>query len=270
MAMNRQARATPTEVEVILPYAAACGGSGSATLRIRPLTGDDELAFDEAMGEGAAAVQAATLLIGRCALVEDRPIGPDAARSLALGDREVLLRAIYMANFGADFAARVECGAGCAEGIEFDVDVAGLTEPAPEAGPTHSLVVAGETVACRVPTGADLERALGLGSGAAEALAAACTGGRSVDPELLSRELSRLDPNAECALGLACPSCGAPVDAVLDGLELIRTALAESGGFMMQVDRLARAYGWTEAEILALPRSRRLRYCALAEAGAAA
>jgi hypothetical protein len=37
---------------------------------------------------------------------------------------------------------------------------------------------------------------------------------------------------------------------------------------MAEVDTIARAYGWTEAEILALPADRRRRYLALAGSGA--
>lgn len=261
MAMTALAPAASAPLDVTLPYAAACAGIEAAALTVRPLGGEDELLLDEALEAGANPAAAASLLIGRCLLRGGVPIGA-RARVLALGDREVALRAVYAATFGPSFVARVACGAGCGEAIEFDMDLRALVQPAPEAGPSHRIGGA----PCRVPTGADVEEALARPGDPGAALAAICTGGAALDGALLARELARLDPNAECALDLECPHCGAMTQALLDGLDLIRNALSESGGIMAQIDRLARAYGWSEAEILALPRARRLRYCALAGA----
>src|SRR5687768_14366996 len=86
---------------VILPYRARQGGAAIASLTVRPITGDDELAIDEAHAEGHGAARLASLLIGACARDGDRPIGADEARALSVGDREIVLRRIYAVTFSS-------------------------------------------------------------------------------------------------------------------------------------------------------------------------
>jgi len=141
----------------------------------------------------------------------------------------------------------VECGAGCGEPVCFEIELASLTR-IPSAPEHHD---------CGVPDGRDLEDAAERG-----ALVMACPDGTDSDPD----EVARLDPNAECEIALTCPACHGTFSAWLDGFELIRQQTSRAGGILAQVDLIASAYGWTEAEILALPRERRLRYCAFAQA----
>jgi hypothetical protein len=42
------------------------------------------------------------------------------------------------------------------------------------------------------------------------------------------------------------------------------------GGLLLEIDQLARAYHWSEADILAIPAARRRRYLALIDARIAA
>jgi hypothetical protein len=249
------------QLSVELPYRAACGRVADATLNVRALDGLDELTIEEACAAGQGAAQIASFLIGRCAADAKGPIGIEQARALSAGDREVVLRRIYAATFSNLLEAQVNCGAGCGELVSFEIDLAALDRVPAEAGPRHRVQIAQHVVECRVADGRDLETA----SHGAQ-LALACVDGKRCDPDALASVLARLDPNAECEIKLTCPGCGCEFSSWLDGFELIRRQVWTEGGILVQVDRLASAYGWAEADILALPRDRRLRYCAIARA----
>jgi hypothetical protein len=76
--------------------------------------------------------------------------------------------------------------------------------------------------------------------------------------EGIVRRMGEADPQADVQLALTCLSCGhhwlAPFDA---GSFLWREVAAFSGRLLHDVHRLAMAYGWQEADILAMSSSRR-------------
>lgn len=73
--------------------------------------------------------------------------------------------------------------------------------------------------------------------------------------------LEALDPAADFSLDVACGACGRGWNAPLDLGALIWEELAaRARGLLLQVHQLARAYGWSEAEILALGDQRRAIY----------
>jgi hypothetical protein len=73
--------------------------------------------------------------------------------------------------------------------------------------------------------------------------------------------LAELDPDAETMLAVSCPSCGGAHDTVFDPAGFLLTELAAYADRLMdEVDQLARAYGWSERDILALGARRRRRY----------
>jgi len=231
------------QLSVDLPYRAVCGTKADAILGVRALDGRDELAIEEALGCEQSAARIASIIIGRCASGPEGPVGLEGARQLSAGDREVVLRGIYRATFASVIVAQVACR--CGEPVCFEFDL-GLIARVPEEAKTG----------CNVPRGADLEAAAEGG-----ALALAHFG----DPGMAAQ----MDPNAECEIALTCPACQEDFSAWLDGFELICRKVGDGGGILAQVDQLASVYGWTEADILALPRERRLRYCAFAQARAA-
>lgn len=80
---------------------------------------------------------------------------------------------------------------------------------------------------------------------------------------------SRADPAAEITLDLTCPACGAEVRARADlALFVARDLDLKVQGLVAEIHGLARAYGWTEAEVLAVPPARRRAYAALLSGGA--
>ena len=135
----------------------------------------------------------------------------------------------------------------------------------------------------RLPTGADQEAAAAIArrdpAAAADAilerciLAVAVEAGRPVESlsvsvlahirAPLAEAFAARDPEAETAVRAACPACGAEVTALLDAESFLSAELARSDGIFGEVDRLARGYHWSEAEILALGVARRRRYLAL-------
>ena len=72
------------------------------------------------------------------------------------------------------------------------------------------------------------------------------------------------DPDALIDLGVTCPACGASERVAFDAASYVWTEVEALGGRLVREVRvLASAFGWGEAEILALPPSRRNAYLEL-------
>ena len=79
--------------------------------------------------------------------------------------------------------------------------------------------------------------------------------------EVLSRAMLEAYPQAEIILRLTCPTCGHEWDLLFDIAEFFwREISAQAQRLLREIDTLARAYGWTEREILSLPAQRRQTY----------
>ena len=86
--------------------------------------------------------------------------------------------------------------------------------------------------------------------------------------EALARAMADADPLAEVLVDVACPACESAFVADLDlGAFVWAELSAQARRLMREVDVLARAYGWTEAEALALGEGRRSAYLELAAEG---
>jgi hypothetical protein len=245
--------------EVTLPYGCWRGEELLQSTSVRAIDGRDQFAFESAGAGGGSPLAAGSALLARCTRFENEPVDPNA---LVLGDHEFLLRALYSESFASRFEALVTCG--CGAPMNFDVDLPKLAASPPERGPVHSVRIGQKAVTFRLPTAADLASAM-LSDSPADDLAQACTGGVSAGTKVIDR-LAKLDPNAECAIDLECPECGALTTAYLDAFDLIRREFREGGDLLEQVDLLARTYGWSESDILALPCRRRHRYLMMAAA----
>jgi hypothetical protein len=76
--------------------------------------------------------------------------------------------------------------------------------------------------------------------------------------------LSEADPAADIALDLSCPDCGHAWQLSLDVVGFFwREIQAAARRLALEVDALARAYGWSEAEIVGMSSSRRNLYLEL-------
>jgi hypothetical protein len=278
----------PGEVRVLLTNGLWQDGDCHTKAALRPLAGADEILLAEA--EPLPVVQVTVLLAATVqAIGPIAPITSEHIRQLTIGDREKLLLTLYARCFGALVDA-VLCCPDCSETVELPLDLDAVLEASAGAScpPEHSLMAGAATLRFRVPNGADHERAARIAAtdpdGGAAALRAACViamtdgdgqeiGADRIPDEVqaaLEEALRRLDPGAETTIAAHCPGCGARVSGTLDALTLLAGQLGPTGAILGDVDRIARAYHWSEAAILALPTARRRRYLALlarAEAG---
>ncbi len=176
-----------------------------------------------------------------------RPIG--ATNGSLLDLRQRLL--------GDELPATAWCPA-CQERVEFVVDITALRggdRPAEQPAPW------------RAPTPADLlavaEEPDPLG-----ALRTRC-GFREEQLAEVDALLAAADPLAETILHLACPACGTTFAADLDlGAFVWQEIEAAARRLLLQIDTLARRYGWTEDQILTLSHPRREAYLRMATGGA--
>jgi hypothetical protein len=179
------------------------------------------------------------------------------------------LIAIAHATLGASLQALARCNApGCRNQIELELGLASFDAEARE---QVELDVAGKHLVCRMPTGADLEAWAREGRFEAAWLAArlivedapGAADWTSAGLDALAAALEAADPLAALTVPVTCPCCGTGLDVTLDLEPLLLGALREVARETLEdVHRLARAYHWTEAEIVAMPRERRRAYLA--------
>ena len=78
---------------------------------------------------------------------------------------------------------------------------------------------------------------------------------------LADAEFKKADPMADLSFDVVCPACKAHTDAFFDpGALLWQEVQAYARSLLAQVHSLARAYGWTESDVLALSPQRRKVY----------
>jgi len=265
------------------------GGRRHTLAELRDLTGHDEAMLAELRRDATPAecvsglIAALTLRIGEieCPLV-------DRIRELTAGDRERLVLALCARLLGpeADLIAMCQsCGAVAEIPVCF-ADVAGACMQPGTTAESRIELVAGDAhwvARLRPPVGADLERAARDGPQAARDLMVSCiqeltdpSGHRVAQSELptacesvIADALLALDPAAEALIEADCPSCAKPIDALLDGYAILQCGLGGANRIYDDVFRIARAFHWSEHEILSLPFRRRRHYLAIAKASEA-
>jgi hypothetical protein len=188
------------------------------------------------------------LLVLAAAFPEDDPA---LLAAEPLGAVNARLWQVRAALVGTAVVGCADCPA-CREPAEFELDGAALADAPP-------------------PRSSSSVRPIGLGDlfavtedpDPAAALLRRC----AVAPAELAdpAELAAVDPAAELLLAITCPACGHGWEAPLDVAAFLWTELARIVvDTMSDVDALARAYGWTEQDVLGLRPARRRRYVAMA------
>ena len=204
-------------------------------------------------------------------LYDELELGGDggAGDAVPVGTRDRALIAARARLFGSAVKCQYRCEA-CGEAIEIAFDLNALDAPAAVA---EAQVSWGDTaLRLRAATTRDVARALSApGPDRPAALVRACALTPLPDslPEELieaaSEALAAADPDAEIELALDCPDCGAAATALFDiGACLWDDLVQAARRLLGEVHLLATAYGWSEAEILAVPGRRRRAYLALA------
>lgn len=245
-------------------------------MRIAALTGIVEEACIGAAEAGLPARRALNaLLVGCVEGIADEA----AAEALSIGRREALALAIRAAAIEGPMRARLRCEA-CGEALDLSLPPLDLVS---EGGAEAELALEDVRLGCRAVTAADQAAVAHLADdpeAAAAALLARCVtvlqGPADVAGlprhlrEAAAARLFEIDPMAETLLSTACPACGVAVRGSLDAGAFLVAEIARRGAALSrEVLLIARATGWSEAAILALPRRRRQRYAELLGAEAA-
>lgn len=199
---------------------------------------------------------------------------------LPLAERDRRLWNLREDLFGHQIEAQVTCPH-CAHSLTFECRVADLRSVVPGVEKNWAaLEHAGRTLHFRLPSSRDLAAVAELHDpeNARRQLALRCL----VEPTPLSeadlgnffsaerlgdlgRQMTQLHPQAETRLHFTCPECGKAWSDVLDVADFLWTELAaKARQLLLEVDALARTYGWSEAEVLRLSPARRAAYLKLA------
>jgi hypothetical protein len=220
-----------------------------------------------------------------------RAVARGAEPPRALSERNARFMEIHTGLFGRYVALRSHCPA-CGTVAQFTGDcdaLAGQLVPAHEA-PSHRLEVLGHVIEFRLPDSADVTAASNGEAGASSGESAASSGDaedefvwqlldrcvlactrdgagvpvRELPPpvlDALSQRMEALDPGASVSFAVTCPQCEARWLAPLDAGQLVwQKVQASAERLLFDVDALARAYGWSEAEVLGLSPLRRAAY----------
>lgn len=201
----------------------------------------------------------------------------ESVLDLPVGEVGVLAGQLYAQEFGEVVEALLPC-AGCAELLDVRLPLALLGSAVPERD-CPVFTPRGERLTVRALTTRDL-LAVGGAADPAAALLARCvcdSSGRPVDASELTADVAvRVDAVAERLAGAAaavvrttCPGCGAdPVVPVDVGALLWDRVASAAAALVAEVATLAAAFGWREADVLALSAVRRDMYLRLVRGGA--
>ena len=191
---------------------------------------------------------------------------PDALWQAPVGCRDRALLDLRAAEIGPKLELADTCKQ-CGQELEFPAEVSGLRLPtAPFENQPFEVDAAGRPLLVRVVSSADLVAA--ANDPELDLLLRCIVGGPLHEAPLRREEraavdaaLAAADPQADISFDLDCPECGAHWSSLFDIGEVLWTELHQrSRRLLLEVDILARAYHWSEADILRLPASRRRRY----------
>jgi hypothetical protein len=177
--------------------------------------------------------------------------------------------ALRRALFGSQIVGLAICPA-CGAGLEIAARVEDFLIAAGENGEParHEIEIGGRTIAFRLPTLEDLA-AIGDAvppDAAAGQLLLACIAGPGeavgdLAGEAVLARMAALDPLADTMLELSCETCGGRFEQVFDIASFLwREIEAWSARTVADVHTIARNYGWSESDILAMSPARRQAY----------
>jgi hypothetical protein len=196
--------------------------------------------------------------------------------ALSVGERDARLLALRQSLLGSTLSSVSECPH-CATAIEFSLDADGLHVPVSQMGEAPLCLTCGDIVLrYRRLNSSDLAALAGCTSveQARRRLVERCVieahqGDAPLDaanlPEAaiqaLSEGLADADGQADVTLNIRCPECGGTWSAAFDIGSFLWTEISvRAKQLLADVHTLAWAYGWSEAEILAMSDARRRFY----------
>ncbi len=212
------------------------------------------------------------------------PALPEALAQLSIGQRDARLLQLREWAFGPQLIGLASCG-NCGERLELTFNSADIRllpssqEESAETAVPLSVSVDGYEVSFRLPDSLDLasisgetdgvtfrglllERCILSASHENAVIPAADLPGAVVTA--VAERMSEADPQADIRLALTCASCGHHWQAPFDILSFFWSEInAWAYRILREVHALALAYGWREADILAMTPWRRQFYLAM-------
>lgn len=209
------------------------------------------------------------------AFASDKP--KDEMAMLTIGQRDAALLDVYESIFGANLDAFAECPQ-CGERLEYSVSTEDLkvTSRDGEAGMQIEAAIGGKPCRLRPPNSLDLmaaskcKDAASLRRMLAERCIVTFLHGEAPDRRIglsdaatqeIASRLAEADPQAEVLIGLSCFACGCRWQVLFDIESFLWARMNElAKRLLREVHALARAYGWCEADVLAMTAARRQMY----------
>ncbi|MEO7911031.1 MAG: phage baseplate protein [Roseiflexaceae bacterium] len=221
--------------------------------------------------------RAIALLTAAC---DDTPL--DALTQLSIGQRDARLLTLREWAFGSHIDGIVVCP-GCGERLEmaFDISEIRAAPRLPDSGTIPTVEAfefgLGEYALCfRLPNSRDLSAIAGstdLATSRRLLFERCVLSAQRDDANISTAELpdevvaaatagmAQADPQADVQIALTCPACVQPWQATFDILAFFWQEMNDwAQRILREVHTLASAYGWREADILALTPRRRQFY----------
>jgi len=242
---------------------------------MQSLSAEEILAVWEASRQQHELDRALTLLAA-AALGSSR----DALAGLTIGERDTYLLRLRTLVFGSAATGFAECPE-CGERVELPIDTTALVEgraPArpPDVARVREVEANGTRLRFRLPTSRDLAEVVAAPdtTDGLHRLMERCVISPSSPNEwpndiveMLGREILEAEPQAEILFVLSCPGCARRWEMLFDIAHFFWNEIAaQARRLLREIDALARAYGWSEREILGLSVRRRQSYLELVAA----
>ncbi len=186
-----------------------------------------------------------------------RAAAGDAAASLSLAELDRRVWALHRQLAGPGPSEAVGNCPACGARLEFSLP-GDFAPPAAAGGPAEPVAVAwrGESYLLRLPRLADFGpeglRPENLGAAPWQ------------DPDFAAHAAEALraaDPALAMTLAMNCPECDAALDEIFDPAAFLWAEIEEMARDLLhEIIALARAFGWSEADILSMPPARRALY----------
>ena len=201
---------------------------------------------------------------------------------LPLGERDHLLLRVRRSVFGRRVDAEGRCDA-CGERLDLSFDISDLLHATDAAdgtpdsnldggSPWTDVQVDGLRLRLRAPDTDDIAAAVSTSDPELTVMARCIEELDDANTLLqdarvrasIAARMSEIDPRAELTLTTDCPQCAARCEATFDPAGFLLAEITSyTDRLIDEVDQLARVYGWSEADILALGGRRRRRYLEL-------
>jgi hypothetical protein len=208
-------------------------------------------------------------------------ISQEQLAQFSIGRRDAGLLKLRERIFGSSMTGRANCPV-CGQSMEMNFTIADVqAAPTSEAAEEFAMSFAGHEIRFRLPNSGDLATLVPGGDAAIQkqrliqrCVLSATQNGHALDAHqlsesavsALSERMSELDPQGDVQLALSCPQCSHSWNAPLDLASFVWSEIhAWAVRLLRDVHVLASAYGWREADILAMSTMRREVYLELIE-----